>query len=332
MTATGSRPWLITLALASFATGATSQELPITYEAGHFYATPETTNGQTLRLLVDTGGGGTAGLYWVSAKAAKRLGLTTRACSLQGISLTVSSLPTYKPGHGLPAPLPGPCGQALMVQDTQATDDGQLGATYLMGRVWTFDYPNQQLRLESASWQPDPSMQAAPLGFQRNAQGAPATAFARITIHVDGQPVDMLLDTGATAHPTAAGKQASNTPTVNGFGVTSYIATSVLERWHKAHPAWRVVENGDDLHPQSRSRLIEVPAVDIAGSRIGPVWFTEQSNTTYHVYMAQWMDKPVDGALGGNVFAHFVMTIDYPRSTTYFRCVTDCKPIAPSLH
>lgn len=308
--------------------GSGSQILPTIYEAGHFFATPETADGQKLHLLVDTGGGGTAGLYWISTDAARRLGLATHACALQGFDMTAASLPVYKTGHALPAPLPGPCGPVLMVQDTQATSDGQLGGTYLMGRTWTFDYPRQQLRLEPAAWRPDASMHAAALGFLRNAQGEAATAFARITIQVDGQPIDMLLDTGAIAHPTAAGKQASHITTVNGFGVTSYIATSMLERWHKAHPAWRIVQNGDDLHPKTKSRLIEVPELDMAGWRTGPIWFTEQSDAAYHVYMAQWMDKPVEGALGGNVFAHFVMTIDYPHAAAYFRCATGCMPAA----
>lgn len=320
--------WIVLFAGAEVFAGSGSQILPTTYEAGHFYATPATADGQKLRLLVDTGGGGTAGLYWISTDAAKRLGLATHACALHGFDLTAGNLPAYKPGHGLPAPLPGPCGPVLMVQDTQASGDGQLGGTYLMGRIWTFDYPKQQLSLEPASWRPNASMHPAPLGFLRNAQGEAATAFARITIQVDGQPLDMLLDTGATAHPTIAGKQASHTATVNGFGVTSYIATSTLERWHKAHPAWHIVQNGDDLHPKTKSRLIEVPGVDIAGWRTGPIWFTEQADAAYHVNMAQWMDKPVDGALGGNVFAHFAMTIDYPHAAAYFRCVTDCKPAA----
>ena len=40
------------------------------------------------------------------------------------------------------------------------------------------------------------------------------------------------------------------------------------------------------------------------------------------------MDKPVEGTVGANVFQHFVMTIDYPHATAWFRCVTGCKAIA----
>jgi hypothetical protein len=44
--------------------------------------------------------------------------------------------------------------------------------------------------------------------------------------------------------------------------------------------------------------------------------------------MAQMMDKSTEGAVGGNVFRHFVMTIDYPGEAAYFRCVSGCKPVA----
>lgn len=136
----------------------------------------------------------------------------------------------------------------------------------------------------------------------------------------------MLLDTGATAHPTAAGKGVSGTPTVNGFGVTSYIDHSVFERWHKVHPDWRVVDKGDDLLGAERiMRLIEVPKVEIAGWTVGPVWFTERPDRSFRDYMSSMMDKPVDGAVGGNVFRHFVMTIDYPHAKAHFRCVRGCK-------
>jgi hypothetical protein len=203
--------------------------------------------------------------------------------------------------------------------------DGQLGAGYLPGRVWTFDYPAQRLTLESAGWHPDPASHPTALGFPRNAKGELASGFPRITIRVDGQPLDMLLDTGATAHPTAAGAKASGTPTVGGYGVTSYITASMLEHWHRAHPDWRVVDKGDDLFGAQRAtRLIEVPRVWVAGWSAGPVWFTERPDRAFHVFMSSMMDKQVEGAVGGNVLGHFAMTIDYPDAKAYFRCVTGC--------
>jgi len=324
------------LAAAALAAGpaapatSTAQVLPTVYEAGHFYAVPETTDGQRLRLLVDTGGGGTAGLYWITTQAATRLGLKTRACKRGNSSVNVADLPRYRPGQGLPSPFSGPCGKTLLVlKVTDEGIDGLLGGTYLStGRVWTFDYPAHRLLLEGHGWRPAASMHPTTLGFQRNAKGQLTTGFPRITIRVDGKPLDMLLDTGATAHPTAAGEKASGTPTVKGYGVTSYITTSMLERWHKAHPDWRVVKNGDDLHPKRSTRLIEVPQVEIAGWSVGPVWFTEQPDYGYHVWMASMMDKSIEGTVGGNVFRHFAMTIDYPRETAYFRCVTGCKAAA----
>ena len=46
--------WMAALALAS---STPAQAIPMLYQAGHFLATPQTVAGQSLRLLVDTGGG-----------------------------------------------------------------------------------------------------------------------------------------------------------------------------------------------------------------------------------------------------------------------------------
>jgi hypothetical protein len=325
------------LAVAALAAGpgtaarAPAQVLPATYEAGHIYATPETVDGQRLRLLVDTGGGGAAGMYWISAAAVKRLGLKTSTCLLDKQPVPVASLPDYRPGRGLPPPAAGPCGNVLMVAPkAPGGADGQLGGSYLSaGRAWTFDYPAERLVAEGPAWRPGALARATPLGFQRDDDGQLTDGFARITLRVDGQPLDMLLDTGATAHPSAAGEKASGTPTVNGFGVASYVTTSVLNRWHKAHPDWRVVDKGDDLAgAKYAARLIEVPKVEIAGWSVGPVWFTERPDTAFHDFMSSLMDKRVEGAVGGNVFRHFVMTVDYPRATAYFLCATGCKAAA----
>jgi hypothetical protein len=179
---------------------------------------------------------------------------------------------------------------------------------------------------EGAGWRPDPRAHATVLGFPRDGEGHLTAGFPRITLQVDGLPLDMLLDTGATAHPTPAGQRASGTPTVNGYGVTSYITSATLEHWHRAHPDWRVVGQGDDLLGARRvMRLIEVPRVEIAGWTVGPVWFTERPDRTFRQFMSSMTDKPVEGAVGGNVFEHFVMTIDYPGAEAYFRCATGCE-------
>lgn len=319
------------LAATAMATAQKPQVIPTVYEAGHFYAVPETVGGRKLRLLVDTGGGGSSGMYWITAAAAKRLHLKTRTCQSEKHPLTVADLPGYKSGHGLPPPVDSPCGHALLVFDTQGHGyDGMLGAGYLPGHVWTFDYPAHRLLAQDRSWHPDASAHAVALGFPHDAKGEQTSGFARITIRVDDHPVDMLLDTGATAHPSIAGEKASGTPTVNGIGVTSYIDHSMFERWHKAHPDWRVVDKGDDLFGADRTmRLIEVPKVEIAGWSVGPVWFTERPDHSFRDFMSSMMDKTVDGAVGGNVFRHFVMTIDYPHATAYFRCMQGCKASHP---
>jgi hypothetical protein len=317
-------------------TPATAQVLPTVYEAGHFYAVPETVDGQKLKLVVDTGGGGGGGMYWITAEAAKRLHLKTHACKLGDDSIPVADLPKYKPGLGLPPPAASLCGKVVMVQDVpkgyawNAHDEGQFSGSYLYSRgIWTFDYPDERLTLQGDSWRPDSAAHATHLGFQRDSHGQATSGYARITIRVDGKPLDMLLDTGATAHPTAEGEKTSGTPTVNGLGVTSYVVASVFERWHKAHPDWRVVVNGDAAFgPERPMPLIEVPRVEIAGWSVGPMWFTERPDPAFHDMMSSMMDKQVEGAVGGNVFRHFVMTIDYPHETAWFRCVSGCKPAA----
>lgn len=321
--------------LPAAATQPTAQVLPTVYEAGHFFATPETTSSQKFRLVVDTGGGGSNGMYWITAATAKRLHLKTHICKIGGDSAKIVDVPPYKPGRGLPPPS-GPCGNAAMVQDVPQSysrtshDDGQFSGSYLYANgIWTFDYPGRRLTLQGNAWHPDSTAQSTPLGFQRDDQGHATFGYARITIHIDGQPLDMLLDTGATAHPTPEGKKASGIPTVGGLGVTSYITASVFNRWHKAHPDWRVVKDGDDLFgPKHTAPIIEVPEVEIAGWSVGPVWFTERPDRAFHDMMSSMMDKRIEGAVGGNVFRHFVMTIDYPDAKAWFRCVRGCKPAA----
>lgn len=319
----------LTIAIALAGATTAAQTVPTQYAAGHFYATPTTTSGQALRLLVDTGGGGAGNLYWLTDVAPQKLQLTPATCKVDNHVLKVYNQPTYRPQAGIPPAL-GSCPGKVLVLPEKFAYDGMLGSNYLGTRVWTFDYPHQVLRAEGSTWRHDPTAKPANLGFQHDDTGGVSAYFPRIVIRVDRIPINMLLDTGATAHPTAAGKAAAGTETeADGKGVTSYITTRMFDIWHKKHPDWKVVEQGDDLLPGYTARLIEVPKVQIAGWVVGPVWFTERPNKAFHKSMARLMDETPEGAIGGNVLSHFSVTLDYPRARAWFTCAQGCVAAPP---
>lgn len=321
------------LAVASATANAQQRvEVPTAYEAGHFYATPTLQDGRSLRLVVDTGGGGGGGLFVFNREAVVRLGLATKPCTLDGQNADVVGPLPYQPGRNLPVQNKTPCDAPALVIRGGADierEDGQLGAGYLPGHVWTFDYPARKLWLEPGNWRPAQGMHRVPLGFPRDDKGVPLDGFARIAVDVGGETIHLLLDTGATAHPSDAGKAAGTEVTAKGVGVTSYITTSQLERWHKAHPEWRVIAGGDDLMPvKGGMRLIEVPSLVVGAWRVGPIWFTERPDESFSTapgHMGSFMEGPIVGALGGNVYRHFRMTLDYPGANAWLACAQGCS-------
>lgn len=43
------------------------------------------------------------------------------------------------------------------------------------------------------------------------------------------------------------------------------------------------------------------------------------------------LDARVEGAVGGNAFRGFAMSVIYPNATTYFSCVVGCRPSIRAL-
>ncbi len=299
--------------------GTNGRVIPTTFEAGHFYATPKTTKGQTIRLLVDTGGGGMGTLYLMKSSVLQRLGARTITCSLPGLSFDGARMPAFSTATRLPVPAaPEACG----VSATATNDlpdlgyDGVLGAAYLSHFIWTFDYPAQRLSVESLSWRPDARATRIPLLFAQNSAGQWLSDFPGVVLTVDGEPITLLFDTGATALPTQSGAASRNIATVNGIGVTSYIVTSIFNRWHARHPEWPVVLNGDRLIPGTR--LIRVPDVALGTLHVGPVWFTERPDVNFGPQrMSLWMGQTVVGAAGANVYGRFKITVDYPHEALW---------------
>ena len=290
-------------------------ELPARLIAGRFYVYPVTERGDTLTLFTDTGGG-----LWLGSDAVARLGLPTRVEGVQGADTARSvALPAFRAGVAIPEPLGRPDRRLFVFPSSQARElgsdwSGMLGQQWFHGRVWTFDYLRQKLMLHpSGATAPRDSAHTVALAFRRDSAGRAANAFPRIRIVIDGDSLDMLFDTGATARVPDSVVAQFGGP--RGERATSFITTEVFDRWRKRHPDWRVVANADAVPGMS---AIEVPRVSIAGFDVGPVWFTQRPDRSFHSYMAQWMDKATDGALGGSALQYFRVTVDYPNAVAIF--------------
>ena len=303
-------------------------DIPAQFVANRVYVVPQTADGDSIRFYSDTGGG-----TFIAEPAVKRLKLATETLGSDSADdknappQILATLPKFKKGSEIP--LPDNEGKlrvmpAAIVEKNHLESDGMLGEAWLGGHVWTWNYPAGTLRLEGAGFHADPKATKVPLGFPTE-DGQRADNFARIAIAVDGKSFDVLLDTGATTELTPEALQAVGDK-LPATRATSFIVDAIFNQWHTAHPDWRVIEKGE---ARTKSDMIEVPDVEIAGAHVGPVWFTHRPDKNFHEYMSGMMDKRVEGAIGGDAFGHFVMTIDYPNAVAYFRCAKDCKTAKP---
>jgi hypothetical protein len=291
-------------------------EIPTVYAADRFFATPVTSSGKPLRLYTDSGGG-----LFLLAGAAKRLGLPTRTVGEGQEKMEIVDWPALRPDASIPPPLDH--GGALpLFPDEQAKHgipdpmDGLLGQAWFSGRVWTWDYPAKRLL-----WLPGGGLpkvaesHRVKLGFKTDKDGKRLADFPRIAATIDGETLDLLFDTGATVvlSPEALAKLGDHGPASRG---TSFIAAVHFDRWRRKHPDWRVIEHADaNLKGEP---MIEVPAVTVAGYTVGPVWLTRRPDANFHQFMSQFMDRQVEGALGGSALRFFRVTVDYPNAAAVF--------------
>lgn len=314
------------LSMPAFSFAAQAGDMPAQFEADLVYLVAEGDNGRTLQMYTDTGGG-----LFLKHAAVERLQLETVAADPalvreMGPDTRTTRFPAFAVAAGIPAPalldgtmpvLPAELSTSL---PGMHEDDGMLGQAWFADRIWTWNYPARRFRIESPDWQATEDMRRVPLGFRADAEGMRLTSFPRIDVSIDGHVVPLLLDTGAMTVLTAQAMGALDDG-LPAQRATSMITDSVFRAWREAHPEWRVIETAQ---AGTGSAMIEVPEVEIAGWRVGPVWFTHRADTNFHDFMSGMMDARVEGALGGNAFRHFIMTVDYPRASAWFRCVTDC--------
>lgn len=293
--------------------------LPVRYDEHRFYVEPVTENGTKISFYTDTGGG-----TFIYKTAAERLNLSSTFLGKEGnTDIYAVQLPEFKPGISIPSVLQGE--GKLPVYAPPATNsrafganwDGMLGERWFGGRVWTFDYPQKQLILRATGDVPQQKAQhQVSLGFKTDANGKRTINFPRIQVEIAGEILDLLFDTGATTNLSDSAHAALNDNRAK-ERATSFIIASMFEKWRKKHSDWRVIEQADMIG-DLREPMIEVPQIKIAGYEVGPVWFTCRRDGNFHQYMSQWMDKKVEGAIGGNALQHFRITVDYPKAIAVF--------------
>ncbi len=289
--------------------------LPGKLAAHRFLVQPRTPDGATLTFFTDTGGG----LFIVEAAVA-RLKLDVAQIDAGGGQKTPAArLPTFAPDAAIP-PLEVYDGRLPVMPAEQVADfdeaDGMLGQDWFMDRTWTFDYPGQTLWWRAPGDLPahEPAHRVT-LGFQTDKAGKRMTSFPRIQARIDGAVIDLLFDTGATItlSDAAAAALKDGGPRQR---ATSFISKTTFEGWRRRHPDWRVIDKADE--GVGGEPIIEVPAVEVAGFTVGPVWFTRRADKNFHEWMSQWMDRRVDGALGGSALRYFRVSVDYPRALAVF--------------
>jgi hypothetical protein len=302
--------------LAADAPKPTAVELPVHYEGDRFWVQPVMPKGQTVKFFTDTDGG-----LIVLEEAVKRLEVPIKSLG-EGVGrIDYIQMPVFKPEASVPPPL-GNEGNILVSipvarpGDPTEPADGTLGQAWFSGRVWTLDYLAKRML-----WYPKGGLPAGdpahrvPLGFKKDAAGKRPTDFARITVTIDGEPLDLVLDTGATIKLTDQALKAlgDNGPASR---ATSFIAQSHFDAWHQKHPNWRVIEEADTSI--GNEPIIEVPAVTVAGHTVGPVWFTRRPDPNYHQFASFWTDRRVEGSLGGSALKYFRVSLDYPNAVAVF--------------
>lgn len=289
--------------------------IPVRYIADRCIVRPVTVTGRALELLADTAGG-----LFFTPEAVQRLGLTAGA---KLDDTPVVAWPDFRPQAWIPPP--GTMNGRMPVYNPSTQErkrwshepfhlDGILGPRWFAGRVWTLDYPHQRLILHMSGVVPGTAGRSVPLAFKTDSKGKRLFHFPRIQVHIDGQALPMLLDTGATVILTQEALKRLNDGSPRARA-TSFITASVFDRWRKHHPDWRVIPDAEEGTGQP---LIEVPAVTVAGYVVGPVWFTRRPDRAFHTFMAQWMDQRAEGAIGGNVLRFFRIILDYPHAMAYF--------------
>ncbi len=285
--------------------------LPAEFRHARVFVVPQTVAGTRIAFYTDTGGG----VNMLYRDAVEQLGLEGETVDLGGEPATLVAFPAFREGKSIPLPQQKFFNGKLLVMDNPTMGGaGFLGGRWFADRIWAFDYPAQTLHLLDAV--PEDAQGAVALGFQVDGNGERTMHFPRMAVEIDGESMDMLLDTGATATLTESSAPHFDVAAGTPVGA-SFITKSTFEKWVQRHPGWLVVDAADSVRGHAFP-MIRVPEVKIGGHAVGPVWFAQRPDRAFREYMSSMMDAPIEGAIGGSAFRYLRMVIDYPGAKAYF--------------
>ena len=295
-------------------------EVPARYDEGRWIVRPVTIDGDTLDLYTDSGGGV---LFVARERLPRSTALSPGPATPKGDSTFAIAWPAFAPAGAFPPPVassPMPlmtgAGAAFARMFTNSpARDGFLGNAFFAGRIWVFDYPRHRLStLRTGTTVSGSGAGAIPLFFKNRSPTDDGAWFPRMRIAVDGDSLDLLLDTGATTLLTdsALAVIGDARPASR---AASFITRTVADGWSARHPQWRVVRRAES---GTGADMIEVPTIAIGGVLAGPVWFTVRADGNFSEYMSQWMDRPIVGALGGSGLRYYRVVADYPGRRALF--------------
>jgi hypothetical protein len=287
---------LLSVAFALSLGAVPHRELPATFLAGRAFVMPRVSSTRRLALWIDSDGSGFL-----------RSGLVSELHLQRAAQNTAYFPPLIEPGF---PPVTGNRGALPILDDADvAADpvfsgiDGQLGWTWLAGRIWTIDYAGHRL-YQDYSAPPYPSADVVPLEFDR------AHRYPAMHIGIAGTSYRAALDTAASValSPAAVQRLGDGLPPIR---AASFVPKRTFDAWHAAHPDWMYIPNAGAGGGVS---LIRVPEVRAARIMFHDVWFSTRPNDDV------FQCDTVDLKLGPTAFSRCAVTIDYVHDAAAFEC------------
>ena len=308
---------LLVCALQAHAAAPSSKQiLPSEFRYDRIFLTPRLLDGTKVTFYTDSGGGFNA---ISNAIVARQKWATSELDAGNEGKMQLVDFPAFATGAAIPPPVRDPGLQGRLVSvDTQHFEfergqDGFLGNRWFGDKVLELDYPGRSMSVLQG-WQPNATQQQhrSALTFK----APPAFNFPRMRIEVDGKPIEVLFDTGATFNLTTASAAEFALP-ASTLIAGSFITKTRFEEWAAHHPDWKVLTAADQLG-KTAMPMIRVAEVKIAGWTVGPVWFSQRPDPNFLKFMSAMMDQPIEGAIGGSAFKYFTVVADYPGKSAYF--------------